>query len=104
MFDPENVEQLSKEEIASANPDDVYVTASAYNQLLAFYKAVPHSAGHIDCPRCYATREAILAEPIPRRTRRRKADTPLKDLAVPENSAHSGTALKLEKKLELVKK
>ena len=114
MFDPENVERysegprgmekLSETEIASSNPDDVYVKASAYDQLLVFYKAVPHSSGHVDCPACDATRDVILAGPLPRRTRRRKADTPLKDPAVPENSAHSGTALKLVKKLELVKK
>jgi hypothetical protein len=83
MFDPENVERyrqgrsgmekLSETEIASANPDDVYVKASAYDQLLVFYKAVPHSVGHIDCPACDATRDAIVASTKVPRTRRKTA-------------------------------
>lgn len=58
MFDPENVERyregrsgmekLSEAEIASAKADDVYVKASAYDQLVVFYRAVRHSPGHID--------------------------------------------------------
>ena len=83
MFDPENVERyregrsgmekLSEAEIASANPDDVYVKASAYDQLLVFYKGVRHSPGHIDCPACDATRDVILASVKVTRTRRKTA-------------------------------
>jgi hypothetical protein len=81
MFDPENVERyregrrgiekLSEADIASANPDDVYVKASAYDELMVFYKAVPHSVGHINCPACDATRDAIVASTKVPRTRRK---------------------------------
>jgi hypothetical protein len=83
MFDPENVERyrrgssgmekVSKAEIASTDPDDVYVRVSAYDQLMVFYKPVPHSPGHINCPACHATRDAILAGTKVPRTRRKTA-------------------------------
>jgi len=107
MFDPENVgrygkgsrgmEKLSEAEIASANANDVYVKASAYDQLLVFYRAVRHSTGHIDCPACDAMRDATMANPKAPRSRR-KTDAPLKNLAVPESAARSGIALTLVKK------
>ena len=83
MFDPEHaeryregrsgMEKLSEADIASANPDDVYVKGSAYDQLLLFYKAFPHSPGHINCPACDATRDAIVASTKVPRTSRKTA-------------------------------
>jgi hypothetical protein len=67
------MEKLSEAEVASSNPNNGYVNASAYNQLLVFYKAVRHSAGHIECPACDATRDAIVASTKVPRTRRKTA-------------------------------
>ena len=77
MFDPEKAKRIK----VDLNPDgrvtltsipdepfqfgEDYVEASAYDQLLAFYKAVPHSPGHVNCPKCDATRDVILAGTIP---------------------------------------
>jgi hypothetical protein len=85
VFDPEQAKRIKVDlnsegrVTLSSIPDEpfqfgeYYVEADAYDQLLAFYKAVPHSPGHVDCPKCDATRDAILAGPIPARRRRRRS-------------------------------